>query len=335
MVFFTIFFALLFEQARPLGAHSSVHKGARAWVLQILRSFDTGQNSAAWLAWSLMVLVPAVLTIAVHWLLLVQDNWPAWLLLFIAHVAVLYFTLGFRQFSMYFSTIRDAMAAGDEATARAALARWTYVVPNKALSGGDVLRRVLAQSALSAHVHVFGVMVSYCLGAALGLGPAGAVIYRMAELVARACAHYTDKARAQPGAAHVVSSAMLNVAQKCWFALDWLPARISALLFAIVGNFEEAIDGWRNYNPSATAPDSSGLILAATAGALNLNLGVTIGGEVGVEGGEGDAATPAEPANPDRDEPKLAHMQAVVGLVWRAVVVWMTLLALFTVARLS
>ena len=107
MVFFTIFFALLFEQARPLGAHSSVHKGARAWVLQILRSFDTGQTSAAWLAWSLMVLVPALLTVAVHWLLLVQDNWPAWLILFIAHVAVLYFTLGFRQFSMYFSTIRD------------------------------------------------------------------------------------------------------------------------------------------------------------------------------------------------------------------------------------
>ena len=125
---------------------------------------------------------------------------------------------------------------------------------------------------------------------------------------------------------------MLNVAQKCWFGLDWLPARISALLFAIVGNFEEAIDGWRKYTPQATAADSSGLILAATAGALNLNLGVTIGAEAGAEGGEGAAA---EPANPDRDEPKLAHMQAVVGLVWRAVVVWMTLLALFTVARLS
>lgn len=328
MVFFTIFFALLFEQARPLGAHSSVHKGARAWVLQILRSFDTGQIPSAWLAWGLMVLLPALLTTVVHWLLLLQGSWPAWLLLFIAHVAVLYFTLGFRQFSMYFSTIRDAMAAGDEAAARAALTKWTYVVPNKALSGGDVLRRVLAQSALSAHVHVFGVMVSYCLGAALGLGPAGAVVYRMAELVARACAHYTDKGLAQPGRAHVVSSAMLGVAQKSWFALDWLPARISALLFAIVGNFEEAIDGWRTYRPQSAAADSSGLILAATAGALNLNLGVTLGGE-------GEAPLPTEPENPERDAPKPAHMQAVVGLVWRAVVVWMTLLALFTVARLS
>ena len=72
MVFFTIFFALLFEQARPLGAHSSVHKGARAWVLQILRSFDTGQIPSAWLAWGLMVLLPALLTTVVHWLLLLQ-----------------------------------------------------------------------------------------------------------------------------------------------------------------------------------------------------------------------------------------------------------------------
>ena len=242
MSFFAILFALLIEQARPLARSNPIHAGLRAWALSVSRNFDAGKAHHGWVAWTLAVVVPSLFTLAIHWALLWGLGWPFAVLW---SVAVLYITLGFRQFSMYFSTIRDAMAAGDEAAARAALTKWTYVVPNKALSGGDVLRRVLAQSALSAHVHVFGVMVSYCLGAALGLGPAGAVVYRMAELVARACAHYTDKGLAQPGRAHVVSSAMLGVAQKSWFALDWLPARISALLFAIVGNFEEAIDGWR------------------------------------------------------------------------------------------
>ena len=122
MTFLAIFFALLFEQVRPLGAHSAPHQLARLWVLQMLRSFDAGQALSARLGWALIVLAPALLATALHYLLQASDNWLGWLLLFALHVGVLYLTLGFRQFSAYFTTIRDALDQGDENTARATLA---------------------------------------------------------------------------------------------------------------------------------------------------------------------------------------------------------------------
>jgi adenosylcobinamide-phosphate synthase len=42
-------------------------------------------------------------------------------------VAVLYATLGFRQFSHHFTEIRDALEAGDETLARQLLAQWQRV----------------------------------------------------------------------------------------------------------------------------------------------------------------------------------------------------------------
>ena len=63
MIFLAIFFALLIEQVRPLGAHSAPHQLARLWVAQVLRSCDAGSMGAARLAWALAVLLPAALAL--------------------------------------------------------------------------------------------------------------------------------------------------------------------------------------------------------------------------------------------------------------------------------
>jgi adenosylcobinamide-phosphate synthase len=98
--------------------------------------------------------------------------------------------------------------------------------------------------------------------------------------------------------------------------------------FAVVGNFEEAIDCWRTH-AQRFPDDNDGVVLAATAGALNVRLG-----------GE---ALRAEDASEARDQdsestpgraPEMAHLSSVVGLVWRSVVLWLVLLALLTLARL-
>jgi cobalamin biosynthesis protein CobD/CbiB len=47
-----------------------------------------------------------------------------------------------------------------------------------------VLRHVIEHALLAAHRHVFGVFFWFVLLSALGLGPAGAVLYRMAEFAA-------------------------------------------------------------------------------------------------------------------------------------------------------
>ena len=45
-----------------------------------------------------------------------------------------------------------------------------------------------------------------------------------------------------------------------------------------------------------------------------------------------DEALEAAAASSDLNPPQLGHLQALVGLVWRSVVVAMTLLALLTIA---
>ena len=47
------------------------------------------------------------------------------------------------------------------------------------------MRHVIEYSVLAAHRHVFGVLAWFSVLAALGLGPAGAVLYRLSEFVSR------------------------------------------------------------------------------------------------------------------------------------------------------
>lgn len=328
MSFFAILFALLIEQARPLAASNPIHAGLRAWALSVSRNFDAGASRHAWLAWCLAVVLPALLTLGMHWLLLWGLGWPFAMLW---SVAVLYITLGFRQFSHHYTGIRDALAEGDEQRARELLARWQGVDVGD-LPRSEVVRHVIEYSALAAHRHVFGVLAWFSVLAALGLGPTGAVFYRMAEFVSR---HWRAR---QGGATQTASAGLQRATRAAWTAIDWLPARLTALCFAVVGSFEEAIEGWR-FHAQHFPNDNDGVVLAATAGAINVRLG----GE-GLKARTGLRTThglEADSIMSDTDsdstpgrEPEMGHLRSVVGLVWRSVVVWMLLLALLTLARL-
>ncbi len=327
MSFFAILFALLIEQARPLARSNPIHAGLRAWALSVCRSFDAGQSRHGWVAWGLAVLVPSLTVLAVHWALL---HWLGWPLALVWSVAVLYITLGFRQFSHHFTAIRDALEDGDAAQARARLAQWKQVDASE-LPRSEIVRHVIEYSVISAHRHVFGVLAWYAVLAALGLGPTGAVLYRLAEFVARYWGPHSRVVTAHPP-----SASLRRASELAWTAIDWLPARLTALSFAVVGSFEEAIEGWR-FHAQRFPNDNDGVVLAATAGAINVRLGgealrsragaqAPPGFEAGADIGDSDS-TPGR-------EPDVGHLRSVVGLVWRSVVVWMLLLALLTLARL-
>lgn len=328
MSFFAILFALLIEQVRPLGRHNAIHAGLRAWARWVSKNFDAGKPHHGWVAWTLAVIVPSAAAVAVHWALALFLGWPFAVLW---SVAVLYVTLGFRQFSHHFTNIRDALDAGDEPRARELLAQWQQADASE-LPRREIVRHVIEYSVLAAHRHVFGVLAWFSVLAAFGFGPAGAILYRMSEFVTRYWQH-RSLAQVQPA-----SPALQSAAARAWAAVDWLPARITALAFAVVGSFEEAIDCWRNY-AQRFPNDNDGVILAATSGAVNVRLG----GEAlksafspgtsqpfrssGVEGMADTESTPGREAEP-------AHLRSIVGLVWRSVVLWMVLLALLTLARL-
>lgn len=312
MSFLSILFALLLEQARPLVHGNPVHLAVRAWIRWVIRSFDAGKQQHAWLAWCFAVVLPAVVAFVVHWALVWGMGWIA---ATVWSIVVLYITLGFRQFSHHFTGIRDALLAGEEDVARQKLAQWIHADAST-LPRSELLALVISHSVRNAHRHVFGVFAWYSLLAAMGLGPSGAVLYRMAGYFVR----YAD--RPENPLVLPLSEPLQAAVRYAWYLMDWVPVRITALGFAFVGSFEDAIDAWRQQE-AQFPDDNDGVMLAATAGALNVELKCGDGSRSG--GGDSESA----------QTPQTHHLRSVVGLVWRTVVMWMVFLALLSLARLA
>jgi adenosylcobinamide-phosphate synthase len=310
--FFAILFALLIEQVRPMLPHSAIYRIVFGWVRGCARSLDAGRVHHGWLLWCGAVLLPALLVWSIYALLLLSGEWIGSVLAFVWSVLVLYCTLGFRQFSHHFSAIRQALEDGDEPRAVQLLADWKQIDATQ-IAPDELPRQLMEHAVLAAHRHVFAVLGWYAVLAGLGLGPAGAVVYRMSEFMSRyfrsdsqeelygSIFHDVDS-KPQAGMPHgVYSPSSQQAAQAAWFVIDYVPARATAMAFAVVGNFEEVIDTWRSRVPTT----NDGVIQMAMSASLAL----------------GHSALPE-------------HLRSLVGLVWRAVVLWLLLLALLTLARL-
>jgi cobalamin biosynthesis protein CobD/CbiB len=100
--------------------------------------------------------------------------------------------------------------------------------------------------------------------------------------------------------------------------------RLTAAAFAVVGDFEDAVYCWRSQAAAWPDPDQ-GLLLAAGAGALGVRLGMPLteieGLQVRSDLGLGEAA----------DAP---HLDSAVGLLWRALVLWVFVLVVLSLARI-
>jgi adenosylcobinamide-phosphate synthase len=319
MSFFAILLALVLEQARPLNAVNVIYTTVERWVAWVARTFDAGVRHQAWITWGITVIGPALLTMLVHWLL---EFGLGWLFAVIWNVALLYVTLGFRQFSHHFTAIREALEEGDETKARELLAEWQQVQVGQ-IPRSEIVRHVIEYSMIAAHRHVFGVFFWYAALSIIGLGPVGAVVYRLTELAQRRWQEPSEDGS-------VMSEALQSVALRAWRAMDWLPSRMTALGFAIVGSFEDAMDGWRNHAQNFPE-DNDGVILAATAGAINIRLG---GAPLRAPNEDGEAHDTAGGSSTPGRTPEVAHFAQVVGLVWRTVIMWLVLVALLTMANL-
>ncbi len=327
MSFFAVLFALLIEQFKPLPRANRVQQALVSWIGWTGRNFDAGKPHHAWVVWCVSVLLPALLACGVYLAL----RHYSLLLALAFEVGVLYLTLGFRQFSHYYTDIRDALDRGDEAGARSLLAEWRQLDASE-LPRTELVRHVIEYALLAAHRHVFGVFFWFVVLSALGLGPAGAVLYRMADLSSRYWVYLNRVAEAP------ANDGVPRVSLRCFELLEAVPARLTASGFAVVGNFEEAVNGWRR-DAALWRQPNEGIILAAAAGALGMQLGGRAAPGVkpdrsrGFASGAGfgdastEAATPGAPT-------QLGHLQSVVALVWRSVVLWMLLVALLSLANI-
>ncbi len=326
MSFFAVLLALVIEQLRPLPRDNWVHHALVSWVRWTGRNFDAGREHHAWVVWGVSVGAPGGLLLLAY---LGIAHWSLVLAL-LCNVAVLYLTLGFRQFSHHYTDIRDALDRGDESEARRLLADWRHLDASE-LPRTELLRHVIEHSLLAAHRHVFGVFFWFVLFSSLGLGPLGAVLYRMAEFAARYWS-YPSKALGVPA-----NERLMAVSQQMFALIDHVPSRMTAFGFAVVGNFEEAINAWRR-DASLWKHSNEGVILASASGALGVQLGGSAAPGVTPDRSRGFDTGPVDDAAAEGstagDPPQLGHLRSVVGLVWRSVVLWMLLVALLTLANL-
>ena len=167
MVIFSVIAVLLLEQLRPLSYVACVRTPLFGLADWIERRFDAGEpHNGAW-AWCAVV-VPLV---ALSGLVAVVFDALNPLLGWLWTVGVLYLTLGFRQFSHYYSAIHLALRMDDLEHARELLGEWCGE-SCAGLSASEVAQRAIEQALVASHRHVFGVLVWVVLLP----GPCGAVL---------------------------------------------------------------------------------------------------------------------------------------------------------------
>lgn len=318
MGFVALIFALLIEQGRPLPGDNPVHRAAVGMADLVRGASDAGERQHGVFGWVVVVGTGVIGVAALSWIAGLLHP----LALFVVHVAVLYLTVGFRHFSHAFTEIQVALASDDADGARRVLDRWLNDAdpddladrPRRETPVNEVCRQAIAHALVAAHRHVFGPLFWYILLP----GVIGPVLYRFAEMLARRWGGAVAEGAAR------VEEPYGHFASRAYRAIDWLPVRLSAAGFAIVGNFEDAVYCWRGAVAARTTDDQRALLLASGGGALGVRVAepaLEARWAAGEQGFEWQGA-----------EPDASALRSAVGLVWRSVVLWISLFAMLTIA---
>lgn len=305
MSLFSIALVLLIEQWRPLHERVLVQGPLARYADFLEQHFNAGERQHGIIAWLIAVGPVLIAAALAYWV--AASIHP--LLGLAVNVAVLYLTMGFRQASHYFTDIQKALREGEIERARMLLEQWRGRSAHN-LSREDITRLAIEEALAGAHRLVFGVMFWFVLLP----GPAGAILYRLAGYLAGRWGSADEGELGQFG----------WFARNAYRVLDWVPARLTAISFAVVGDFEDAIYCWRT-QAARWFDRSLGIVLAAGAGALGIRLGNPLPTPEG--------AFEERPELGLGDDPDNAHLDSVIGLVWRALVLWLAMILIVSIAR--
>lgn len=265
------------------------------WTARVARHADRipGFDGAAGV---LAVLLPPMLAIALLQVLLAGVYYG--LVVFAFSVAVLVWAWGPRDLDEDVDAYLAARETGDAGEKRRAAQR---IVPGELPAESEAeAETVLAWVYLGALERWFGVVFWFLL-----LGPLGAALYRWTQVVA------VDAPRADVGESFV------DAARRLRRLLDWPVCLLMALGLAVVGHFDAVIHAWREYYRREQcgffALDPGYLLAAARATLAAPPTGWTDESETADAGVTGE-------------------IRASMNLLWRVLFVWLSVVALLTVA---
>lgn len=301
MAFFSLLTAVALEHWRPLRQPLPHYQQYGRFTQWLERRFNAGEYSHGAIAWGLAVLPLLAAVALVYWLL----NGIAPFLGWVWNVAVLYATLGFKYYSDDAERIARLLRDGDLDAARRHLAEWRGGDTSQ-FSAEELVRVAIEQTLAASHRQMFGVLIWFAVLAPLG--PVGAVLFRASSILDRRW--------------QATSGLFGAFARRAFHAINWLPARLTALTYAIAGNFEDATYAWRTQADTWPEP-AEGVIVAAGAGAMGMKLGqsVNVGGE-----------TVWRPDIGTGQSPDADCIDSAVSMIWRGLVIWLVAGLLVVVA---
>ncbi len=244
-----------------------------------------------------VAILPAVLL--VWWL----STWQGLGLL--VAVLLLYLAIGGSSLAQHARTVAEALAAGNLALARQRVG-WMVSRDPAALDEAGVSRAAVESVLENGNDALFGAIFWFVL-----LGVPGVVLFRLSNTLDAMWGYRTERYQAFGWAAARLDD-----------VLGWLPARLTALAYVLMG---DAARGWRCWQRQGDQTDSpnAGVVMASGAGSLGLQLG----GPTVYHGTVLD-----KPLLGEGGAPQVADIERAISLVQRALGLWLVMIFIMEVA---
>lgn len=246
-------------------------------------------------AWCLAVLPLTLLTV-----LLVQLPWIGWLV----QIVALYAALGLRSLDQHAQPVAQALRLGDLPVARQ---RVGYMVSRRTedLNATGVARAGTESVLENGSDAVFAALFWFLVA-----GAPGVVLYRLSNTLDAMWGYRNERFERFGWAAAKIDD-----------LLNYVPARLVALTYAVLGRSALAMRCWQRQAPQWDSPNA-GPVMAAGAGAL----GVSLGGAAVYHG-----ELHQRPELGEGPPPRARDIERAMNLVWGGVLLWLMLMLIVEV----
>jgi adenosylcobinamide-phosphate synthase len=266
-------------------------------AIRIEKKLNTGDRRflRGAFAWTLIVLPLVALTWALTFVLAQFDM----LIAFAVHALLLYFCLGLRSLRDHTLPIARALMDDDLPQARTLTARIVSRDTTQA-EESDLAKAGVESLLENGNDAVFGTLFWFVIA-----GGPGAVLFRLANTLDAMWGYRTPRFNDFGCTAARIDD-----------ALNFIPARLTALSYALLGNTRLAWRCWRTQAPTWSSPNA-GPVMSAGAGALNISLGgaAIYDGEV-----EQRPALGSGPLATGKDIARAWRLVALTTALWVAVI---------------